>query len=112
MEIIVYGSIQSVALLLMAFGFSLVYGISRLPNFAHGAIYVLTGFVAWFLVHRAGLPYWATVPLSMSVAALVGVAIYQLVLRRVRGLEVSEVIDHPKVREAYLGLEEGTAWRV
>jgi len=26
--------------------------------------------------------------------------------------EPGQVIDHPKVREAYLGLEEGTAWRV
>ena len=50
MEILVYGIIQSASLLLMAFGFSLVYGICRLPNFAHGALFVLTGYVAWFLL--------------------------------------------------------------
>ncbi|RMG85706.1 MAG: branched-chain amino acid ABC transporter permease, partial [Candidatus Dadabacteria bacterium] len=33
MDIVVYGFVQSVVLLLMAFGFSLVYGVSRLPNF-------------------------------------------------------------------------------
>lgn len=53
MDIVIYGFVQSVSLLLMAFGFSLVYGVSRLPNFAHGALFVLTGFVTWALVKRA-----------------------------------------------------------
>lgn len=91
-DIAVYGFIQSVALILMAFGFSLVYGVSRLPNFAHGALYVLTGFLAWELVVRAGLPYWAGAGLAILAAGALGVAIYYLVLRRVRGMEVSEVI--------------------
>ena len=40
MDILVYGIINSFSLTLMAIGFTLVYGISRLPNFAHGALYV------------------------------------------------------------------------
>ncbi|WP_419660606.1 ABC transporter permease subunit [Desulfosarcina variabilis] len=40
------GTINSVALALYALGFALVYGICRLPNFAHGALYVLSGFIA------------------------------------------------------------------
>jgi branched-chain amino acid transport system permease protein len=46
MDILIYGTINSVTLALYALGFALVYGISRLPNFAHGAIYVLSGFIA------------------------------------------------------------------
>jgi branched-chain amino acid transport system permease protein len=92
LDIVIYGFFQSTALLLMAFGFSLVYGVSRVPNFAHGAIYVFTGFVAWTLVHGAGLWYPLSIVLAMAAAAVVGVAIDLLVLRRVRGLEVSEVI--------------------
>ena len=91
-DIAVYGFIQSVALILMAFGFSLVYGVSRLPNFAHGALYVLTGFIAWALVESAGLPYLLGAGLAIVAAGALGVAIYYLVLRRVRGMEVSEVI--------------------
>ncbi len=92
LDILVYGFIQSCALLLMAFGFSLVYGVSRLPNFAHGALYVLTGFVAWALFKQAGLPYPLAAGLSILISGLLGVAIYYVVLRRVRGMEVSEVI--------------------
>ena len=91
-DILVYGFIQSAALILMAFGFSLVYGVSRLPNFAHGAIYVFTGFIAWALFNTAGFPYWLSVVLSVAASGAIGVLIYYVILRRVRGMEVSEVI--------------------
>lgn len=107
MDILVYGFIQSVSLLLMAFGFSLVYGVSRLPNFAHGALYVLTGFVAWLLIHRLGLPLPLALPLALLAAAVAGVAVYQLVLKRVRGMEVSEVIATYAIGLAIL---EGLRW--
>jgi branched-chain amino acid transport system permease protein len=92
LEILVYGTIQSASLLLMAFGFSLVYGVSRLPNFSHGALFVLTGYVAWLLRDRAHLPYLAAGLLALVAAGLAGVLIYQLVLKRIRGMEMSEVI--------------------
>ncbi len=92
MDIVVYGIVQSATLLLMAFGFSLVYGISRLPNFAHGALYVFTGFVAWKLTHEVGLPYLVAAPAALVAAGMLGVLIYQLVLKRIRGMEMSEVI--------------------
>lgn len=91
MEIVVYGTVQSAALLLMTFGFSLVYGISRLPNFAHGALYVFTGYAAWWL-HEAGLPYPVAAASALLGSGLLGVLIYQLVLKRIRGMEMSEVI--------------------
>ncbi|MHC4549387.1 MAG: branched-chain amino acid ABC transporter permease [Planctomycetota bacterium] len=92
MEILLYGAVQSAALLLMAFGFSLAYGICRLPNFAHGALYVFTGYVAWVLMHRLHLPFGVAALLAVVAAGLLGALIYQLVLRRIRGLEMSEVI--------------------
>ncbi len=42
-EILIYGSIHSITLALMALGFALVYGTSRIPNFAHGALYIING---------------------------------------------------------------------
>jgi branched-chain amino acid transport system permease protein len=57
MEIIIYGTINSVALALMALGFALVYGISRVPNFAHGALYVITGFITWTFLRALNLNY-------------------------------------------------------
>ncbi len=92
MDIVVYGTIQSFALILMAYGFSLVYGVGRLPNFAHGAIYVFTGWVAWGLTRELGLPFGVAVAGALAAAALLGVLLYVVVLRRIRGMEMSEMI--------------------
>jgi len=107
MEILIYGVVQSVSLLLMAFGFSLVYGVSRLPNFAHGALYVFSGFAAWMAINRLGLPFLAAVVLAPLASAVVGMVIYQVVLRRVRGMEMSEVIATYAIGLAML---EGLRW--
>ena len=66
MEILVYGTINSVALALYALGFALVYGISRLPNFAHGALYVLSGFIAWSALNTLGLNYLLSILLTIG----------------------------------------------
>jgi branched-chain amino acid transport system permease protein len=66
MDIVIYGLINSVALALTALGFALVYGISRVPNFAHGALYVVCGFITWIFLRRLELPY----PLCIALASL------------------------------------------
>jgi branched-chain amino acid transport system permease protein len=92
MDILIYGIINSFSLALMAIGFTLVYGISRLPNFAHGALYVITGFAVWWLLNKLHLNYFVAIPLALVLMGLVGAAIYRFVLIRVRGMATSEII--------------------
>ena len=92
MDILIYGIINSFSLALMAIGFTLVYGISRLPNFAHGALYVITGFLVWSLIHLLKLNYVISILLALVIMGLVGAAIYRFVLIRVRGMATSEII--------------------
>jgi branched-chain amino acid transport system permease protein len=70
----------------------LVYGISRLPNFAHGALYIIAGFALWIGLNALGLPYAISAFLALIVIGLVGAAMYQSVLIRVRGMATSEII--------------------
>jgi branched-chain amino acid transport system permease protein len=107
MELIVYGIVNSVALALMAVGFTLVYGISRLPNFAHGALYVMAGYICWLLLQRLGLPYLLAGLLALAFIALVGAALYHTILVRVRGMAISEIIASYAVGLAIL---EGLRW--
>jgi len=107
MEILVYGTINSVALALYALGFALVYGISRLPNFAHGALYVLSGFITWSTLNTLRLPYPVSILLTMIVTAIIGAIIYPFVLIRVRGMEISEIIASYAIALAIL---EGLRW--
>ncbi len=92
MDILIYGIINSFSLALMAIGFTLVYGISRLPNFAHGALYVVTGFLVWSLINLLKLNYIASILLALVIMGLIGAAIYRFVLIRVRGMATSEII--------------------
>ena len=92
MDILIYGIINSFSLALMAIGFTLVYGICRLPNFAHGALYVVTGFGVWWFIHKLHLNYIVAILLALVLMGLIGAAIYRFVLIRVRGMATSEII--------------------
>jgi branched-chain amino acid transport system permease protein len=107
MEILIYGTINSIALALMALGFALVYGISRVPNFAHGALYVITGFITWTLLRALELNYLLAIVLALVAIGVVGALIYQFVLIRVRGMAISEIIASYAIGLAIL---EGLRW--
>ncbi len=107
MDIVIYGMVTSCSLALMALGFTLVYGVSRLPNFAHGALYVLTGYLAWLLLKRVGLPYPVAMILSLVVTGIIGAAMYHFVLARIRGMPISEIIASYAIGLAIL---EGMRW--
>jgi branched-chain amino acid transport system permease protein len=92
MDVLVYGIVRSAEFLLVAMGFSFVYGISRLPNFAHGALYVLTSFATWIFLRALGWNYFLSILLSIIVVTVIGGLIYRLFLIRVRGMEMSEII--------------------
>ncbi len=107
MEILIYGIINSLTLALMALGFTLVYGISGLPNFAHGALYIITGFIVWSLIHTLKLNYLLAIVLSLLITGLIGAAIYRFILIRVRGMATSEIIASYAIGLAIL---EGLRW--
>jgi branched-chain amino acid transport system permease protein len=92
MDILIYGTVNSVTFALIAVGFTLVYGVSRLPNFAHGALYVLVGFLTWSLVNDFKLFYPLAILISLVIVSLLGAVIYRVVLIRLRGLPTSEII--------------------
>jgi branched-chain amino acid transport system permease protein len=107
MDILIYGTINSVTLALYAIGFAMVYGVCRLPNFAHGALYVVSGFITWSFLNLLGLNYLLSILLSLISTAIIGALIYQFVLIRVRGMEISEIIASYAIGLAIL---EGFRW--
>src|SRR4030042_2292124 len=92
LQILIYGTVNSIALALMALGFALVYGISRVPNFAHGAIYVVAGFITWSLINTLGLGYALSALIAILITGVIGALIYRFMLIRVRGMAISEII--------------------
>ena len=72
---------------LIALGYTMVYGIIRLINFAHGDFIMVGGYTIIFtvpLMAAAGLPAWASVIIAIIVCALVGVGVELVAYRPVR----------------------------
>jgi branched-subunit amino acid ABC-type transport system permease component len=92
MSLLIYGTISSIVLALYAVGFSLTYGISGLANFAHGALYILSGFIAWSFLNQVELPYFLSALLSIIISGLIGFGIYWGLLLRVRGIPLAELV--------------------
>lgn len=92
MSLLIYGTISSITLALYTVGFSLVYGISGLANFSHGALFILSGFTAWSFLNYAGLPFFMAGLLSVVITGLLGFVLYWGLLLRVRGIALAELI--------------------
>ncbi len=90
---LVYGLVSAATLMLTAVGFSLTFGLSGVANFAHGGIYLLSGFTAWMLVQYLGLPFWAAATVTVVFAGFVGAILYRVVVMPVRGIVLAEVIS-------------------
>lgn len=67
---------------LLALGFTLIFGIVGVMNFAHGAFYALGGYVAFATVHYWGLPYPAAVLVAAVVTGVAGYFFELLFLER------------------------------
>ncbi len=108
MEILVYGITNSIVLSLMSLGFTLVYSISRVPNFAHGALYITAGYITWLFMNKfVSFPYPLAIILAIGMTSIIGALIYRFVLIRIRGMEISEIIATYAIGLAIL---EGLRW--
>lgn len=92
MQSLVNGVILGFLYLLMSIGFTLVFGIMRVVNFAHGEFYMLGAFAAFFAVTQFDLPYAGAVAFAFGGAILVGALVEFVVFRPFRGDELSGMI--------------------
>lgn len=88
----VNGLVLGMLYLLMAIGFTMVFGIMRVVNFAHGEFYMLGTFVLFFTVARYEIPLVLGLVAAALVIGLVGAGIERVVFRPFRGDELSGMI--------------------
>jgi branched-chain amino acid transport system permease protein len=72
---------EASSLFLVAAGLSLIFGVTRVVNFAHGSLYMLGMYLAVWLSGRVG--YWAAVPLAAATVGVIGCFAEILLLRRI-----------------------------
>lgn len=79
------GLASASSLFLVAVGLSLIFGVTRIVNFAHGSLYMLGVYVAYSVATHVGgaLGFWGGVVVAGLAVALIGLIAELLILRRI-----------------------------
>ncbi len=79
------GLASAASLFLVASGLSIIFGVTRIVNFAHGAFYMLGAYVAFTLTERfsGAIGFWGGIVAAGLIVAAAGVIIEMVLLRRI-----------------------------
>ncbi len=79
------GLASAASLFLVASGLSIIFGVTRIVNFAHGAFYMLGAYVAFTLTERfsGALGFWGGILAAALIVAAIGVVVEMVLLRRI-----------------------------
>ncbi|TJX15830.1 branched-chain amino acid ABC transporter permease [Tissierella creatinini] len=69
---------------LIALGYSMVYGILRIVNFAHGDIFMMGTFLGLFFTQSLGMQFYIAFPLSAAATAFIGIFVEKIAYRPIR----------------------------
>jgi branched-chain amino acid transport system permease protein len=78
-------------LFLLSAGFSLIFGLMRIPNLTHGSLFMLGAYLGVSYLH-AGAGFWAAALLGALSMAAIGGLIERLFLRRLAGQDLAQVL--------------------
>jgi len=88
----VNGIVMGMVYILMALGFTLIFGIMRIVNFAHGSFYTLGALAVMVLFSTLGINYYLAVVMAAILIALFGALIERVLLRQVVGRELNAMV--------------------
>lgn len=79
------GLASAASLFLVASGLSIIFGVTRIVNFAHGAFYMLGAYVAFTLTERfsGAIGFWGGIVAAALIVAAIGVLVEMMLLRRI-----------------------------
>ena len=69
---------------LIALGYTMIYGIIQLINFAHGDIYMVGAYIGFFSITYFGLPFLPSIIIAMAGAAVTGIIIERIAYKPMR----------------------------
>ncbi|HEY2929821.1 branched-chain amino acid ABC transporter permease [Piscinibacter sp.] len=72
---------------MLSLGLAVIFGLLGIVNFAHGALYMIGAYVAWFSLEKFGLNYWFALVLAPLVVGALGVVIERTLLKRLYKLD-------------------------
>ncbi len=89
-QVIVNGLVSSANYALIALGITLIFGILGILNFAHGQMFMIGGFMVYYVYAIFGLPFIVGLAAAAVAVGLIGVAFEMFFFRRVRRIAKRE----------------------
>ena len=86
-EQIVNGIVSGSVYAIVAVGMTMIFGVLRAINFAHGEYYMLGTFGAWFAIEYFDLPYPVAIVIGVIATAVIAVVVGQFVMQRIVGVK-------------------------
>jgi branched-chain amino acid transport system permease protein len=83
-DVLILGALNSAIYAMLALGFTLIFGVGRVVNLAHGAFYAMGVYIAYTLVVVLGLPLLAGAVGAVLAVALIGMAMDRVLIRPIR----------------------------
>ncbi len=69
---------------LIALGYTMVYGILKIVNFAHGDVFMMGSFLGLFCMQVLGMPYMVAFPVAAIATAVMGIFMERVAYRPIR----------------------------
>ncbi len=84
LQFLANGLVSGVFYALSALGLTLIFGLMRVVNFAHGELYMMGGLLGWYVTARLGLDFFSGLLLVAATMAVFGWLVDRLLIERVR----------------------------
>jgi branched-chain amino acid transport system permease protein len=84
LEILIFGAVTSAIYAMLAVGFTLIFGVARILNLAHGSFYALGAYGAYVLTTIFKVPLIVAAPLVVIGVALFGMVVERVLIRPMR----------------------------
>ena len=67
---------------MLSLGLAVIFGLLGIVNFAHGALYMMGAYVAWFAMEKFGISFWFSLVLAPLLVGALGVVAERTLLKR------------------------------
>ena len=114
LEILIVGAVSSAIYAMLAVGFTLIFGVARILNLAHGSFYALGAYFAYLFTSQLKLPLLPAALLAIALVAVFGVVVERVLIRPMRGSQLAVLmitLATALVTEQALFLSFGSEYR-
>lgn len=91
-QLLLNGAVTGLGYALVAIGWTILLGMARLVNFAHGTMYMLGAFVTWYFMQAHGFGYVSSILVACLVLAVLNIVVQRLMVRQIQSQNLTSIM--------------------